>query len=171
MVDSLYWCEASFGLRGKTDGELEQTSQLRERDNHLLLFGTKNASLDCLYQIKPMTDMLSAIMLQNQETKSVAICMTFLAFCTHLNSVGYCQACICRGDLSMHEDNHQCCDTNKCDTDHIQTHSKPAHCAAEQIKRGLVLIQQLPIPEENQWRTGINGYELVVRHSLFKSYS
>lgn len=35
VVDSLYWGEASFCLRGKADGELEQTGQLREKDNRL----------------------------------------------------------------------------------------------------------------------------------------
>ncbi len=46
----------------------------------------------------------------------------------------------------MHEDDHQSRDANESHANHIQTHSQPAHGAAEQIEGSLVLIQQLLIP-------------------------
>lgn len=49
----------------------------------------------------------------------------------------------------MHQDNHKASGCDQSNADDVQPHSQPAHCAAEQVKRGLVVIQQLLVPETN----------------------
>lgn len=49
----------------------------------------------------------------------------------------------------MHEDNHKARGCDQSDADDVQPHGQPAHRAAEQVKRGLVVIQQLLVPETN----------------------
>lgn len=49
----------------------------------------------------------------------------------------------------MHQDNHEASGCDQSDADDVQAHGQPAHRAAEQVKRGLVVIQQLLVPETN----------------------
>lgn len=68
---------------------------------------------------------------------------------THLHSIGDGQPSIGRRDLAMHQDNHKASGCDQSNADDVQAHGQPAHCAAEQVKRGLVVIQQLLVPETN----------------------
>ena len=65
---------------------------------------------------------------------------------TYLNSIGDGQARIGRGDLPVHEDNHECRDADQSHADDVQTHRQPAHGTAEQVEWSLVLVQQLLVP-------------------------
>lgn len=49
----------------------------------------------------------------------------------------------------MHQDNHKASGCDQSNADDVQAHSQPAHGAAKQVKRGLVVIQQLLVPETN----------------------
>lgn len=49
----------------------------------------------------------------------------------------------------MHQDNHKASGCDQSNADDVQAHSQPAHGTAEQVKRGLVVIQQLLVPETN----------------------
>lgn len=65
----------------------------------------------------------------------------------HLYSIGDGQASVGGRDVSMHDHDHQCGDADESHADDVQPHGQPAHGAAEQVERRLVLIQQLLVPE------------------------
>lgn len=70
----------------------------------------------------------------------------------------------------MHQDNHKAGGCDQSNADNVQAHSQPTHGTAEQVKRGLVVIQQLLVPETNTAKVSrLHEPDVLQISGLFKS--
>lgn len=55
----------------------------------------------------------------------------------------------------MHHNHHQSCDADQSHADDVQAHSQPPHRTAEEVERGLVLVQQHLVPGNNSTQSAV----------------